>query len=147
LLRTELMYDDTVPPLTFVITLNRVKIRDSASAPLWLVSLRPLLRRRNRGRVALFCWGAQCCLCPHFLVVLNFTFQLNTYSFTRVASIFLGIDICDHLALSFSRPHISTVDQQLLVCYLLLPSQRQRWCSGSQHSSQDVCRRPTSVLV
>jgi len=68
------MHDDTVPLLTSVITLNRVKIPDSASALLWLLSLRPLQRRLNRGRVALFGNEVQHCLCPHYAVVLNSTF-------------------------------------------------------------------------
>jgi len=41
LLRTEFMHDDTVPLLTFVVTLNRVKISEHWCTVL-TVSLRPL---------------------------------------------------------------------------------------------------------
>jgi len=70
LLRTEFMHDDTVPLLTFVITLNRVKIPDSATALLWLLSSRPLQWRRNRPPVELFWQGIPALFVPHFAVVL-----------------------------------------------------------------------------
>jgi len=88
------------------------KIPDSATALLWLLSLRPLQRRLNRGQVDLFGEVPSVVCAPLFGHFKFYILTKHVLVFTHVAikaTVFLSIGICDHLALSFGRTQTSTV--------------------------------------